>query len=334
MKASSTIVRTIHPHTPEQETLANAAQRLRNGQLVAFPTETVYGLGANALNADAVAAIYAAKGRPAANPIIVHVADVEAAKQLTRFWPHEADLLAEHFWPGPLTIVLPRSSQVPDIVTAGGPTVGIRVPGHPVALGLLQTAQIPLAAPSANASGEISPTCAEHVLRSLNGKIDLILDAGPTQVGLESTVVDLTTKPIRILRPGQITKADLERVIGGSVEAASSPATELRSPGMLPRHYAPRTAAECVPSETFEKRLNQLLNDGRRVGCLIIESSDAAARCQLVKSLPNRPADYAAGLYAALHELDRFHLDRILIEMPPAGDAWAAIHDRLRRATA
>ena len=187
---------------------------LRGGGLAAFPTETVYGLGANALDAAAVARIFAAKGRPANNPLIVHLADAAQVREIAADWPESASRLAERFWPGPLTLVLPRRDIVPDIVTARGPTVAVRVPAHPVAQALLRAAALPLAAPSANRSTELSPTRAEHVLRGLEGRIDLLLDGGPTAGGIESTVLDVTIMPPRLLRPGLIGVAQLEAVIG------------------------------------------------------------------------------------------------------------------------
>ncbi|MCS6777324.1 MAG: L-threonylcarbamoyladenylate synthase, partial [Chloroherpetonaceae bacterium] len=204
----------VNPVHPEPGAIAQGADCLRAGGLVAFPTETVYGLGASALDAAAVARIYAAKGRPAHNPVIVHVADVVQARSLVTEWPEQADLLAARFWPGPLTLVLPRNAQVPDIVAAGGPTVAIRWPAHPVAQALIRAAGVPVAAPSANRSMHISPTRAEHVLRGLTGKIDLVLDGGPTPGGIESTVLDVTAMPPRLLRPGLVTAGQIAQVVG------------------------------------------------------------------------------------------------------------------------
>src|SRR5262249_11514941 len=224
-----------------------AAEILRRGGLVAFPPESVYGLGAHALDREAVERIFAAKGRPATNPLIVHAADESAARALARAWPDAAMRLAQRFWPGPLTLVVPKAEAVPDIVTAGGTTVALRVPVHPVALALLREAGIPLAAPSANRSTQVSPTRAEHVLRGLDGRIDVLLDAGPTPGGIESTVLDVTTSPPRLLRPGLVTPREIEAIIG-PIEFAQSMKAEAgqpqRSPGISGKHYAPRTPLE------------------------------------------------------------------------------------------
>ncbi|MFL5340352.1 MAG: L-threonylcarbamoyladenylate synthase [Gemmataceae bacterium] len=308
--------------------LAEAAAVLRAGGLVAFPTETVYGLGANALDAAAVARIFAAKGRPANNPIIVHIADFADLPRVVANWPDAARRLAERFWPGPLTLVLPRAAAVPDIVTAGGPTVAVRMPAHPVALALIRAAGVPLAAPSANRSGELSPTTAEHVRRSLSSRIDMILGGGPTQVGLESTVVDLSVTPVRLLRPGHISPADIATVIGAIARQPDvSEAAPLPSPGMLARHYAPRTPTVCLAgSATY---VAERLQRGEKVGWLTFD----AAPCDAVTVvMPRAPTEYAARLYAELHALDQLALDRIVVEQPPDEEPWLAVGDRLSRA--
>ena len=322
----------VDPHAPHGDAIARAARVLQAGGLAAFPTETVYGLGANALDAAAVAKIFAAKGRPAKNPIIVHVASLEDAKKLVSVWPDIAQKLAERFWPGPLTLVLPKQPGVPDVVTAGGATVALRVPAHAVALALLRACGLPLAAPSANRSTELSPTTADHVLGSLSDRIDLILDAGPTPGGLESTVVDLTCMPACLLRPGLLTRSDLEALVG-PIEAAPSPVNveqPMRSPGQMPKHYAPRTPLE-VTTES-PQRVEQLASKGVRVGWLT-HHDEAMAGAVLRIVLPADAVSYAAQLYAALHQLDDARLDRIVVETPPAGDSWLAVHDRLRRAS-
>jgi L-threonylcarbamoyladenylate synthase len=330
-----TAVFTIDPDTPNAEAIAKAARVLRGGGLVAFPTETVYGLGANALDATAVARIFAAKGRPANNPLIVHVADSGAARQVTTDWPASAELLAERFWPGPLTLVLPKRETVPDGVTAKGPTVAVRVPAHPVALALLRAAGVPIAAPSANRSSELSPTRAEHVLRGLDGRIDLLLDAGPTAGGIESTVLDLTAPPPLLLRPGLVSIAELEAVLGplNRFKPTSGEETQaLPSPGMLPRHYAPRTPLECVEA-TDTGGIAAFTTEGRRIGWVTFNDHDGAKRPGvLLRVLPADPAGYSARLYAALHELDAAGLDRILVTLPPETEEWLAVRDRLRRA--
>ena len=313
--------------------IATAADVLRRGGLVAFPTETVYGLGANALDADAVGRIFAAKGRPAANPLIVHVADAAGVGAIAADWPDAAARLAERFWPGPLTLVLPKRDAVPGVVTAGGPTVAVRVPAHPVARALLRAAGVPVAAPSANRSSELSPTTAEHVLRGLGGRIDLILDAGPCPGGIESTVLDVTSDPPRLLRPGLVTPAEIEAVIGpirrpGGQASAAVPV--LRSPGLLAKHYAPRAPLELADGDG-RARVEVMIREGRRVGWLTWPGVGDVAGAVRVE-LPCDPAAYAAGLYAALHDLDAAGVERIVVARPPDDEAWLAVRDRLRRA--
>src|ERR1051326_598664 len=222
--------------------VARAAALLRAGQLVALPAETVYGLARHARGARGVAKIFAVKSRAPRNPIIVHVAGVEMARRCVKTWPSQADQLARAFWPGPLTLVLRRSGEIPDIVTAGGPTVGVRWPSHPFAQAVIRACGFPLAAPSANLSTRISPTTARHVLKDLGDRIDLIVDGGPSQVGLESTVLDLTVRPARVLRPGIIHAESLSAVIGKvrSAQRATRGAAPVRSPGRLPKHYSPK----------------------------------------------------------------------------------------------
>ena len=329
----TTIVQ-IDPHSPDLEAIAEAAERLRRGELVAFPTETVYGLGANALDAGAVARIFAAKGRPARNPLIVHASEVSAVQEIVAAWPDAAIRLAERFWPGPLTLVLPRRESIPDIVTGGGPTVGVRIPAHPVALALLRAAGVPVAAPSANRSLQISPTCAEHVARSLGGRIPLILDGGATSGGLESTVVNLSGDVPQLLRPGLLSPAEIEAVIGPIRRTANlAPAEDnapLPAPGMLSRHYAP-----CAPLELYADstaRVHQLLAQGRRVGWLTFDPAPPLLPGLVALSLSRNPALYAVRLYAALHELDAADVHVILVDTPPAQEAWLAVRDRLERA--
>ena len=323
--------------------LARAVEVLRAGGLVAFPTETVYGLGANALDADAVRRIFAAKGRPATNPVIIHVATVEQVAAIAD-WSDDAARLAAVFWPGPLTLVLPRRAEVPDVVTAGGPTVAVRIPAHSVALRLLALLGLPVAAPSANRSNHLSPTTAEHVFRDLDGRIDLILDGGPTPGGIESTVVDVTCRPARLLRPGLIDPGAIERIIG-PVARLSKPDAQAReteplacasgyesaplpSPGMLPRHYAPRTPLECVEGDGLI-RARELRAAGLRVALVTRHPHPEDPR---ILTMPTDPAGYAARLYAALHQLDAEGFDRLIVELPPDEDAWLAVRDRLRRA--
>jgi len=326
----------VHPSNPESEAIARAAALLRAGGLVAFPTETVYGLGANALDPAAVRRIFWAKDRPAANPLIVHLPDRSLVANVAASWPATAARLAERFWPGPLTIVVPRNPRLPDEVTAGGPTVAIRSPKHAAAHALLRAAGVPLAAPSANLSTELSPTRAEHVMKSLGGRIDLILDAGPCPGGIESTVVDVTGPGVRILRPGPITVPMLEAVVG-KVEVVAGEEGVARSPGRMERHYSPRTRLRLV-------HWNDLLEDtieadyaGLRVGSISFTRDDESLEEVLGRSgrhisLPSDPDRAAAHLYEALHRLDQAGLDLLLVERPPDTPEWAAIRDRLARA--
>ncbi|HTU43493.1 MAG TPA: L-threonylcarbamoyladenylate synthase [Bryobacteraceae bacterium] len=294
-----------------EKEIARAAELIRKGSLVAFPTETVYGLGANALDATAVRRIYEAKGRPWASPLIVHVADEAMARSVTAEWPNVAHSLAERFWPGPLTIIVKKASIVPDLVTAGLDSVGVRVPAHPVALELIRRAGVPIAAPSANRFGQISPTTAEHVRMSLGDRVDLILDGGPTKVGIESTVVSLRRDPPAVLRPGMITQEELEAVTGRHWDREMDLPHISESPGLHQRHYAPRT-----PFYLLEPGATKPAGTGR-----VIE-------------MPVDAQSYAEALYAKLHDADREGWDWIAVEKPPETPEWAGILDRLRRASA
>ena len=315
----ATPVRPVSPASPDPAAVREAAELIRAGRLVAFPTETVYGLGANALDAAAVRRIFEAKGRPATNPVIIHVADAEQAKAVAADWPAVAGKLAAAFWPGPLTVVVKSANSVPDAVTGGGPTVAVRCPAHPVARALIAAAG-PVAAPSANRSGRLSPTTAAHVLTGLDGRIDLVLDGGPCPGGLESTVVDATGSAVRVLRPGPVTVAQLESVVGKVELGMSAASGPLPSPGMQARHYAPRTALECADTDEEAGFLANLYETaGLRV-----------ARWRPVGS----PAAVAARLYADLHALDAGGFDRIVATLPPDADEWRAVRDRLTRAAA
>lgn len=330
---------------PPPATLAaldRAAVVLRRGGLVALPTETVYGLAADALDEFAVDGIFRAKGRPAANPLIVHVADGTMARTLAASWPAAADTLTRTLWPGPLTVVVPRGDAVPEIVTAGGPTVALRCPAHRLARLLIARSGIPLAAPSANRSERVSPTTALHVLEALGPRIDLILDGGPCAEGIESTVVDCTVTPPRILRPGPVSRQRLEDVLGAPVldpaAAADAAATGVaRSPGAQARHYAPRTRLDLRADAAAHVAV--LLGQGRRVGWLTTRGGEPAVRALAASSrdlvivpMPDDPRAFAAALYAALHALDQRNLDRIVADDPPVTEAWQAIRDRLTRA--
>ena len=328
-----TIVRKIDAINPEAEIIAEAAGIILRGGLVAFPTETVYGLGANALDVEAVRRIFDAKGRPANNPIIVHASDVEGARRIASEWPDRAERLAPRFWPGPLTLVLMKQDCVPNEVTAGGPTVAVRVPSNVVALALIRVAGTPIAAPSANRSTEISPTRAEHVLRSLDGRIDMILDGGPTTGGIESTVVSVADG-IRILRPGLISAAEIESVVGQPVShlCAPQPAQDqaFESPGMMERHYAPRAKLVLVPSGHGAETAHELRTNGKKVRCLFIESQASYADFDI--AMPVTAKLYAAQLYDVLHLLDSKGTEVIVAELPPDTEEWFAVRDRLTRA--
>ena len=292
----------------------DAAETIRAGNLVAFPTETVYGLGANALDAGAVEKIFEAKGRPKTSPLIVHISSIEDARTLSVSWSAAAEALAQRFWPGPLTLVVPKSPAIPDIVTAGLDSVGLRIPAHPVALELLRAAGIPIAAPSANRFTELSPTTAAHVRQSFGDRFP-ILDGGPCHVGIESTVFHV--ERLSILRAGMVTREQIEEVVGPvrvGGEAASA------SPGQHPRHYQPRTAllltSDPPPGNT----------------AYLWHYHEASATKSL--RMPISAANYAALLYKTLHDLDQEHFDTIAIEPIPEGPDWEGIRDRLQRATA
>ena len=287
----------------------HAAALIRAGKLVAFPTETVYGLGANALDAAAVERIFAAKGRPKNSPLIVHVASVEMARSLAAEWPDAAEELAAHYWPGPLTLVVRKRTDIPDVVTAGLPTVGLRMPSHPLALELIRAAGVPIAAPSANRFTELSPTNAAHVPEAL---ADYVLDGGAASVGIESTVLSLVNKPI-LLRPGVIPLPDIEALIGPVQRGPAVAEGAHASPGMHERHYRPATPLFLIkPGDTAPKGEGIWLRIGME--------------------MPADPLAYAATLYDTLHRLDGQQLDWIAISQPPDSPEWAGVLDRLRRA--
>jgi len=320
----------LAPGDPDPAAIAEAASVIRAGGLVAFPTETVYGLGANALDADAVRRIFAAKGRPDFNPLIVHVADADKARELVTSWPEQATTLADRFWPGPMTLVLPKRDVIPDIVTAGLGAVGLRVPAHPVALALLRAARLPVAAPSANRFTELSPTSAEHVMKTMADKVDLVLDGGPTAVGIESTVLDLSGDTPRLLRPGMVSQAELESAIGAvSGPPVLAPGVARPSPGMSERHYAPRARVVLTDAEAWREHLAAY--EGQLSGALML--GDAPWSVAHPMRMPIDPVAYAARLYAALHALDDLGCQVVLVEMPPGGAEWAGVRDRLVRAS-
>ena len=345
--------------TADAGEIEHAARLLRAGRLVAFPTETVYGLGANALDAEAVARIYAVKRRPATSPLIVHVASIEMAQSLVENWPEIAETLARRFWPGPLTLVLTKSHAgadavddidenagelrsigqtdasaptrdlptIPDIVTANLPTVGLRMPAHPMALALIRTAGVPLAAPSANRFSQLSPTTAYHVRRGLGDDVDYILDGGPCSVGIESTVLSLTGSQPILLRPGGIPRAEIEAVLGpafGPIDTAADPATGAHpAPGLHPRHYSPRTALYLMTK-------GKLPDQGQGI---YLQFDNPASRASIaIHQMPRSAADYAAALYEVLHQADAGNYDWIAIDLPPNTPEWEAVQDRLKRA--
>jgi len=328
-------------HTPAlfDAAIARAVELLRAGELVALPTETVYGLAANARDARAVAKIFEVKGRPACNPVIVHVASAAMARRCVATWPALADKLARAFWPGPLTVVLPRSGEIPDIVTAGGATVGVRWPSHPLIQAVIRACDFPLAAPSANLSIQVSPTNAQHVLKGLGDRIRLIVDGGQAQVGIESTVLDLTATPPRVLRPGMIGAESLLAVTEEleKPEPGTRTAGPLRSPGLLPKHYAPKAklvmlswrdevellaqlSARQVPFGKTHVIAHTRIPSGKSLGRVSVIAHDAEA--------------FARAIYGELHRCDEAGAELIAVESLPEGTAWLAIADRLSRAAA
>lgn len=350
---------------PAASVISEAIEVLRAGGLVAFPTETVYGLGAHALDAAAVARIFVAKGRPDTDPVIVHVSDLDGVSRVAREVPEVARSLAARFWPGPLTMILPKRAEVPSLVTAGLDTVGVRVPAHPVARALLEQSGLPIAAPSANRFSRPSPTRADHVLDDLDGRIDLVLDAGPTPVGVESTIVDLTVSPPLIRRPGGVPIEALRKILwfrDNDAIGGQTPYRNLRTaeesggnlpqvaPGQLLRHYAPRAALTLYEGEpeavvaALGADARRLVAEGRRVGVLAPEedllalapvvAAGATHGRILTRAYGSRhdPARAARELFASLRELDAADLDCILASRPAAEDIGQAIRDRLMRA--
>jgi L-threonylcarbamoyladenylate synthase len=303
-----------------------AAEILKRGGMVAFPTETVYGLGADASSANAVGWLYVMKRRPVDHPVIVHFADAETAFTWAREVPAGARKLAAQFWPGPLTLILKRSAKAGDFVTGGQDTVGLRVPSHPVAQELLRTFGGGVAAPSANLFGRVSPTTAAHVREDLGSEVELVLDGGPSEVGIESTIVDLSGGEAVVLRPGRISAAELEAVLGTRVLAKQTDSP--RHSGGLEVHYAPRTPARLVPTHELDQEIARL---GSKLAVLAFSRPDE--RVDYWLRMPREPLAYAQKLYAALRELDSARCEMILIEAPPEAPEWAGVRDRLERAT-
>lgn len=312
--------------------ISYAADMLRRGRLVAFPTETVYGLGADASNPEAVAAIFKAKGRPADHPLIVHIGQPQQLQDWAREVPEAAFRLAEKFWPGPLTLILNKRERVSELLTGAQQTVGLRIPGHEVALQLLKEFAGGIAAPSANRFGRISPTTAQHVAEELGERVDVILDGGPCRVGLESTIVDLSGLQPVLLRPGAISRQQLEELL--QTELLLQPRTEIRAPGMLAVHYAPVTPARlCVAGRLQETIRRQAVEKQQRIGVLTCRQPLPENPDVYSIHLSDQAETYAQAFYAAMRKLDVLHLDAILIELPPETEAWRAVHDRLRKAT-
>ena len=338
--ASFPAMRLLHvdPVHPDAAAIADAAAVLRAGGLVAFPTETVYGLGANALDAAAVRRIYDAKGRPGFNPLIVHVASVHEARELVTDWTDAAERLAAACWPGPVTLVLAKRPHVPDEVTAGLPRVAVRVPAHPVALALLRAAGVPVAAPSANRFTELSPVTAAHVVKSLGDRVDVVVDGGATSVGIESAVVDCASDPPVLLRPGALSPMHLAEIVGRLLAAPAPPehagAARL-APGMVERHYAPR--ARLVPFDDAARadaaaQALRLTQGATRVGAVAFAPLAGVPPGTMVV-MPRHPLAYAARLYDALHALDDAGCAEVFVERVPDGAAWDGVRDRLTRAT-
>ena len=326
-------------HTPGlfQKAVHRAAELLRAGEVVALPTETVYGLAANALDEAAVAKIFQIKGRPAHNPIIVHVAGNEMARDCVKDFPALAEKFSKSFWPGPLTLVLPRAGKIPDAVTAGGETVGVRWPSHPFMQAVIRECGFPLAAPSANLSNQISPTNAEHVRAQLGGKISLIVDGGQSQVGIESTVLDLSVSPPRVLRPGMI-HAESLAAVGGEIQNSESKIKgTLRSPGLLEKHYSPKAKLVILDWRDDADLEFKIKNSKLKIeNCFVIAHTKIPAGENFadVSVIPHDAEAFARALYAELHRCDTAGARLIVVEAPPDSPAWSGIADRLRRAAA
>jgi L-threonylcarbamoyladenylate synthase len=321
----------------------SALARLRAGGLVAFPTETVYGLGADARRAEAVARVFAVKGRPANNPLIVHVADIEMARTCTSAWTIAAQRLADEYWPGPLSIILPRAEIIPAIVTAGGPNVALRMPDHPLTLELLKKFKGPLVGPSANRSGGVSPTAAEHVLAEFEPSQALVLDGGACKTGIESTVVDLTGEEPLVRRPGLIGIHELRKILpnvrapDAAGDAVAESGSALPSPGLLDRHYAPKSRAVLFRGGDWAELVDA---EGARGVAVLTHAARVPVPGVELVPMPSFAVPYAAALYATLRAVDAAGPRLIAIEEPPRdaavpadADLWAAIADRLRRAT-
>jgi len=331
----------VDPERPDAGVLADAAKALREGGLVAFPTETVYGLGGRALDAASIARIFAAKGRPATHPLIAHVDSFGGLEALARRVPGSARAFAEAFWPGGLTLVVPRSASIPSELTGGTDTVAVRMPAHPVALALVRALGEPIAAPSANRYQGISPTRAEHVVRSLGARVDIVLDGGSALAGIESTVLDLTGAVPTVLRPGAISIDELRRIDPNVTLASASVAPEAprASPGMDARHYAPNATLHVEATRSLAvARARTLVGQGLAVAILLrgeVPRGDENTSLEkvFVRVLPDDPAAFAHGFYSELHDFEAASVDAIVLVAVPRDDAWLAVADRIRRAS-
>jgi L-threonylcarbamoyladenylate synthase len=341
-----TLVLKVDSQNPEPEKIRIAADLIKKGGLVAFPTETVYGLGADALNPTAVLALFEAKKRPLDNPPIVHVGKTKEVYKLVKEVSPKAKMLIERFWPGPLTLIFKRSEIVPDVTVAGLDTIAIRMPRHNVALALLRESNCPIAAPSANLAGKPSPTRAEHVLEDLNERIDAVLDAGPTNIGVESTVLDLTHDPPQILRPGGTPYEDLKQILGNvelhpvAIAEKEVPVEKARSPGVKHKHYAPRAEVIVVEGDIpaiirkVEELAEHYAQKGLKVGVLATDETAAYYRNHIVKSLGSRTSleTIAKSLFKLLREFDLENVDIIIAEGVPPQGLGLAVMNRLRKA--
>lgn len=334
------MMKVVAPRFADIAAIDTAAEFIRQGRLVAFPTETVYGLGADASNPAAVRRIFEAKGRPADHPLIVHIPSSDCLADWAESVPESAYQLAGHFWPGPLALILKKKPEVLLEVTGGQTTVALRMPNHPVALQLLQIFGGGIAAPSANRYCRISPTTAQHVSEELGNAVDLILDGGACSVGVESTILDLSGAKPKLLRPGHITHTQIETVLQTQVLLPETYSTSEilnhstpRAPGMMALHYAPETKALCCPTEVLGKLVKEMCALDKKTGLLVYHAQIPENAQTTVVTLPAEADAYAKGLYAALRRLDDLKLDVLLIERPPSTELWRAINDRLGKAT-
>jgi L-threonylcarbamoyladenylate synthase len=339
VKKPPSIAEVLLTHTPGlfQAAVQRAAALLRAGEVVALPTETVYGLAASALDASAVERIFEIKGRPAHNPIIVHVASIDMAKRCVVSWPALASKLARAFWPGPLTLVLPRAKEIPSIIAAGGPTVGVRWPSHPFIQAVIRECGFPLAAPSANLSNCFSPTNAEHVRKHLGDQVRLIVDGGQAQVGIESTVLDISSAPPRLLRPGMIHEQALLAVTGELTVGGSESLELLKSPGLLRKHYSPKAKLVVWAWEDEAELKMRSAECGVRNSAVHVIAHThipSGAGFGRVSVIPHDPAAFARAIYAELHQCDETGAELIVVEALPNAPEWRAIADRLQRAAA